>query len=461
MRIALIISGYLRSFKENIENLKKNIIDNNEVDIYIHITKHKEKKYNNKDINLDEVYDLLHPKFLMVTDNILFNDNENINNLLNQNYKFYLLNEERKKIEKAENINYSFVIKIRPDINLQERINLNDIDLNKIYIPLDSKIDTSKLLNKYDNCICDVFAYGKPELMNKYFNFYKELMDLIIKYGYNSNEVLLYHYLNNNNIEYNLIDINYIIILSLCNVIAISGDSGSGKTLLSSIIKQIYNNSFIIECDRYHKWERNDENWNTYTHLNPKANYITKMCNDIFNLKIGNNIYSLDYDHKTGKFMDNAIIESSENLIVCGLHSLYISKSIINIKIYMDTDENLKFFWKMKRDIQKRGYSIEKIKNQIEKRKEDYNNYIYSQKNKSDIIINLYTNKQFNCDFFNKNENYPVFLKIGIKNIYNITNIIIKIDSIVKIEENNDYIFLYFNENYNYKDIINVIISNI
>jgi len=42
MKIALLISGHLRSFEYNIDCLTKNIIENNDVDIYIYITKNKE-----------------------------------------------------------------------------------------------------------------------------------------------------------------------------------------------------------------------------------------------------------------------------------------------------------------------------------------------------------------------------------------------------------------------------------
>jgi hypothetical protein len=38
MKLALIIAGYLRGLTENIENIKKNIIQENECDIYIHVT---------------------------------------------------------------------------------------------------------------------------------------------------------------------------------------------------------------------------------------------------------------------------------------------------------------------------------------------------------------------------------------------------------------------------------------
>ena len=55
MNIALLISGYLRSFEHNIENIKKYIIENNKVDIYIYITKNKETKYMNLDIDINKI----------------------------------------------------------------------------------------------------------------------------------------------------------------------------------------------------------------------------------------------------------------------------------------------------------------------------------------------------------------------------------------------------------------------
>lgn len=456
---ALLISGYLRSFKENITNLQKYLLNDNNVDIYIHITKDKDTKYNNNDVALDEIYALLKPKMLIITKNFNFNDDININNILNENYKYYLLNEERKKIEKIEKIKYTLLIKIRPDVNLNKKINF-DVNNNKICIPTDSKIDIHKLNKCSDKYICDIIAYGPEALMNVYFELYNELNNLIEKYG-TVNETLLYYHLKNNNINYELIDINYIVILSLCNTIAITGDSGSGKTTISSIIKNLFINSFILECDRYHKWERNDNNWNNYTHLNPYSNYLAKMKNDVFNLKVGNNIYQVDYDHKTGKFTDNAIIESNENIIICGLHTLYIPDNIINLKIYIDTDENLKTPWKIKRDIKKRGYTPEQILKQINGRRDDYFKYIYPQKKNADLIINFYTNTIFDIDNFNINDDYDVLLKIGIRSTFIINNIIKDQLDVKAIYIDDGFIFFDFKETYDYDLIIKTFIINL
>ena len=412
MRIAILISGYNRTFDLNIQNLFTNIIQNYNTDIYIHITNDQSQdKYLNNPINLDLIHSKLNPKITIMNSNLNFHSNSKINNLLNQHYKFYELNKIKNNISKIENINYDIVIKYRPDLYFYNPINFNNLDSNIIYIPKDSKIDMNKLKFKNDNYICDTFAYGSNFIMNKYFEIYNHSFELISKFGHIP-ETILYHYFQNYNINYLEININYMILLSKCNLIAITGDSGSGKTTLSNYLKNIFNNSFSLECDRYHKWERNNQNWNKYTHLNPKANYISKMQKDVFDLKYGKNIYQINYNHDTGKFTDSHLIESPPNLIICGLHALYNKNSIINLKIFMDTDDKLKIPWKINRDTIKRGYSKEKILEQIKNRKNDYQLYILPQKNDSDIIINFFLNKaQTNLKIgISNNFNYKIFI---------------------------------------------------
>jgi uridine kinase len=457
MKHALLISGYLRCFKEVFPLLKENLLNENNIDIYIHITIEKEKKYNNKSLSVEETITLLNPKFALISNNFYFSVDKRQNDLLNQNYKFYILNEKRKEIEKIEKITYTNIIKLRPDVYLQQKLDLNHI-LDKIYIPIDSKIDINMLLNTSDNHVCDIIAYGNAENMNEYFSFYNQLIELIDSHG-TINETLLYWFLKNNNLVYELIDIKYIIVLSLCNTIAITGDSGSGKTILSNIIKGLFNNSFVLECDRYHKWERGNIKWCEFTHLNPEANYLTKMENDVFDLKIGNTIYQVDYDHNTGKFTDKQIIESKENIIVCGLHSLYIPENIVNLKIYMDTDDNLRIPWKIKRDIHKRGYTMDKIVEQINYRKKDFDEYIFPQREKADMIINFYTNKIFNIDEFNAEDEIPVCLRIGIKSIFAFDKITESLN-IDKIEKEGNFVYIYFGNDFDYENIIKKVCLN-
>jgi uridine kinase len=168
----------------------------------------------------------------------------------------------------------------------------------------------------------------------------------------------------------------------------------------------------MLECDRYHKWERGDDNWKKFTHLNPEANYITKMSDDIFDLKIGKSIYHVNYDHSTGKFTEKQEIETSDNLIVCGLHSLLgRNDGVYDLKIFVDTDTRLKQLWKIKRDVLERGYTKEKVLEQISLRKDDYYKYVLPQRDLSDLIINFTTEDQIDL-------NYPEILPNVILNLF-------------------------------------------
>jgi uridine kinase len=489
MKVALLISGYLRSFNTNLPNLKSQILDKfDNVDVYIHITKNgdKEDKYLNVNNDIDYISQVLNPVCLLCEDNQRLSDDDKVNNTLNLWFKYYKLNEIKKENEEIKG-KYDLVIKYRPDVNIASDNFLNqDYSKDFIYLPSDSKIDKSKLINIKDKYICDIFAFGNSKIMDYYFYIYENIQYLIKQYKTHVSETLLFNYLNEYEIAYKELDINYTVLLSMCNVFAVAGDSGSGKTTLGNLLKNYFSSSFMLECDRYHKWERKDDNWNKFTHLNPEANYLAKMNEDIFDLKIGKDVYQVDYNHSSGTFTQAQKLETSDNIIVCGLHSLYAKDDdIFNVKIFIDTDQTLKYTWKIKRDIEKRGYTKEKILKQIESRKEDYIKYILPQRDNSDIIINFFTDKKFDINnldqelnlklkiLFNKSKYKPedfidIFLEFRKQNIKFKTSIEnsyveyyrsnTKFNEIIfsKFEENN----LGFNNN-NFYDYILYLILNL
>ena len=178
----------------------------------------------------------------------------------------------------------------------------------------------------------------------------------------------------------------------------IGGDSGVGKSTILQDLKMIFKNNLLdLEGDGEHKWERGDENWDNYTHLNPKANYIHKQAKNILFLKEGKSIVRKDYNHDTGKFSNDYEVKSKPYIVLSGLHPFYLPKmrKIIDIKMYVDTDENLRRHWKVVRDIKKRGYTKENIIKQIEYRKDDAIKYIYPQKEYADLIIKYFTKEKF------------------------------------------------------------------
>ena len=194
----------------------------------------------NIDNNINYIEKNLNPTCLLYEDNYIFSDDKKINNVINLWFKYFKLNEIKKENEDIFG-KYDLVIKYRPDLNINSHDTFSsDITKNIIYIPQDSKIDKHKLANKQDKYICDVFAYGNSNVMNEYFKIYEKLEYLINKYETNVSETLLSHYFNNFNIKYELLNINYSILLSQCNIFAITGDSGSGKTTLAKLLKSYF-----------------------------------------------------------------------------------------------------------------------------------------------------------------------------------------------------------------------------
>ncbi len=174
-------------------------------------------------------------------------------------------------------------------------------------------------------------------------------------------------------------------------VIGICGDSGTGKSTLQAIISEMFKGSDLIqiEGDGDHKWERGDDNWKSLTHLNPKANYLYRQAMDIENLKNGRAVKRVNYDHSLGKFTAAETIYAKKMISISGLHILYLPqlRDNVDLKIYMEADEELRVRWKISRDSDSRGYKIETVLKQINSRREDAEKYIIPQKEFADIIF--------------------------------------------------------------------------
>ncbi|WP_424766486.1 glycosyltransferase 87 family protein [Paenibacillus sp. sgz302251] len=181
--------------------------------------------------------------------------------------------------------------------------------------------------------------------------------------------------------------------------IGISGDSGSGKsTLLQDIKLLLYHKRLLeIEGDGDHKWERGDVNWESYTHLNPKANYLHRQSEHLTALKRGEHVERVIYDHETGTFTSPIITRSNDFIVLSGLHPFYLPKmrKNIDLKIYIETEDNLRCHWKILRDTAKRGYSKDKVIEQINARLPDAQKYIHPQRTYADLIITYFTDEEF------------------------------------------------------------------
>lgn len=213
--------------------------------------------------------------------------------------------------------------------------------------------------------------------------------------------------------------------------IGIAGDSGTGKSTFIKTIKTCVGveNLLEIEGDGDHKWERGEKMWDQYTHLNPKANYLYRQAMDIQKLRIGSTTRRVEYDHSSGKFTLPKRIMPKPYILLCGLHALYLPqmRKNLDLKIYMDSDETLRRYWKIQRDVAHRGYSKEKILEQIEKRIPDAKQYIYPQKQYADLIVQ-YFDKDLN-DCLIENHEVCMSMRLSLKSEINIEPLLSRLQS--------------------------------
>ena len=174
------------------------------------------------------------------------------------------------------------------------------------------------------------------------------------------------------------------------SIISITGPSGVGKSTISKIISIClgHKDSLIVSGDDSHLWERGDENWKFFTHLNPEANNLSKEYEQINNLKKNRQIERRRYNHSSGKFSEADAVLPRKNIVYEGLHTMYGQLSdLADISFYVETEKSLSNEWKISRDSIKRGYSIDKVIKTIDSRKNDERKFIVPQKDKCDVVL--------------------------------------------------------------------------
>merc|ERR1739848_537687 len=83
------------------------------------------------------------------------------------------------------------------------------------------------------------------------------------------------------------------------------------------------------------------------------------------------------------------LIEPNKVMVVEGLHPIYDEKarSNLDLAIYIDIVNDVKFAWKIQRDVAERGWTEEQVKEDIDKRLPDFAQYVDPQKKDADVVL--------------------------------------------------------------------------
>merc|ERR1712224_731922 len=103
----------------------------------------------------------------------------------------------------------------------------------------------------------------------------------------------------------------------------------------------------------------------------------------------GKAIYKPIYNHDTGNKDPPELIQPNKIMVVEGLHPIYDEKarSSLDMSIYIDIVNDVKFAWKVQRDVAERGWTEEQVNEDIQKRLPDFSMFVDPQKADADVIL--------------------------------------------------------------------------
>lgn len=175
--------------------------------------------------------------------------------------------------------------------------------------------------------------------------------------------------------------------------VGIAGDSGTGKDTLSSALAGLFEEGATasVSGDDYHRFERGSPMWQRLTHLHPSANNLGRFSRDVLSLLEGHAILCRHYDHTYGRFIPNQLIRGSEVILVSGLHAFYPNtlQARFDSKIFLDMDERLRRYFKVRRDTKKRQQTLERIVASMDARVPDFERYVQPQRDLANLVFRL------------------------------------------------------------------------
>ena len=174
-------------------------------------------------------------------------------------------------------------------------------------------------------------------------------------------------------------------------MLGIAGDSGAGKDTFVQLILPLLseNRTTVVAGDDYHRWPRGHEMWRIYTPLNLRANNLHKQHSDAITFSMGQSVLKGTYDHSSGRFTEDRLVDANEIVILQGLHTLASEplRKMYDLAVFLDPDEDLRCRWKLRRDHKARGYSQEQVLQAIEDREADRHAFILPQRRNADLVV--------------------------------------------------------------------------
>ena len=178
-------------------------------------------------------------------------------------------------------------------------------------------------------------------------------------------------------------------------VIGIAGGTASGKTSIARALQEAFEDHrpVIIRMDDYYKdqsdLEMSERVKTNYDH--PFAFDIDLLVKQLSDLIAGKDILQPTYDFKEHtRSKEVKVVHPGDVISVEGLFVLeeVRLRELCGIKIYVDTDSDIRFIRRLNRDVKERGRTLDSVTSQWTDTVRDMHNlFIEPSKRYADLII--------------------------------------------------------------------------
>ena len=177
-------------------------------------------------------------------------------------------------------------------------------------------------------------------------------------------------------------------------VVGIAGGTGSGKTTITKKLMQRFGGDVsVIYHDNYYKAHHNMsyEERSRLNYDDPDSFDTDLLIQAVKDLKAGRSVTCPVYDYTIHDRSDQVIVVKPAKVVIVEGILIFQSRELcqqMDIKIYVDTDADVRILRRIVRDVRDRGRSLDSVVNQyLSTVKPMHEQFVEPSKRNADIII--------------------------------------------------------------------------
>ncbi|MGA2479913.1 MAG: uridine kinase [Spirochaetia bacterium] len=176
-------------------------------------------------------------------------------------------------------------------------------------------------------------------------------------------------------------------------IVGIAGGSGSGKTTIVTRITEIVRDYALVPQDNYYRSAEHVTN-QSITEFNfdhPDAFDSELLCEQLSALKAGTPIRMPQYDFVHHRRRNDTVLVEPRKLVILEGIMIFFDRRIrdlIDLKLYVDTPDDIRFIRRLRRDISERGRTVDSVIQQYtEKVRPGHYEFVEPTKAYADLVI--------------------------------------------------------------------------